>query len=280
MTRIAACFEDLRRQGRAGLVSFITAGDPDPDASFDLLCAIARSGTDLIELGMPFTDPMADGPAIQEAGLRALKAGMTLRKTLDMVRRFRDAGFGLPVILMGYFNPVHAYGVDRFLADAKTAGIDGLIMVDLPPEEDDELCVPARAAGLDFIRLATPTTDSSRLPSVLARASGFLYYVSVTGVTGAGSAETVALEAAMTRLRTATDLPIAIGFGIKTPAQAAAAARVADAVVVGSAIVSRIGDGLETDGRARDGLAASVAGFVKDLADAVHAARGAPGAGH
>ncbi len=269
--RIAQRFATLRAEGRTAFIPFLTAGDPDPDTSYALLSRLPGAGADLIELGVPFTDPMADGPAIQEASLRALKAGMTLTRTLDLVRRFRADGFDTPVILMGYFNPVHAYGAERFLRDAVDVGVDGLIIVDLPPEEEDGLGA-VRPDGLDLIRLATPTTDEARLGAVLRGASGFLYYVSVTGVTGAGSAAEDALRDAAARLRRNTDLPIAIGFGIKTPEQAAEAGAIGDAVVVGSALVGRITDHLTADGTAKPGLTDAVEGFARDLSAAVHGA--------
>jgi tryptophan synthase alpha chain len=272
--RIEARFAELRRTGRAGLVTFLTAGDPDAETSQTLIDGLPAAGADLIEVGMPFTDPMADGPAIQAAGLRALAAGMTLPRTLDLVRRFRARDDATPVILMGYYNPIHAYGRERFLKDARAAGADGLIIVDLPPEEDEELCLPAAEHGLRFIRLATPTTDDRRLPAVLRNTSGFLYYVSLTGTTGAQSivADRVAPEVA--RLKRHTDLPVAVGFGIRDPEQAAAIARVADAVVVGSALVNRLARHLDADGRPQRGLVEAVHELVRDLARGVREARG------
>jgi tryptophan synthase alpha chain len=272
-TRIVARFADLRREGRGGLVTFVTAGDPDPGTSWELLARLPAAGADVIELGMPFSDPMADGPAIQAASQRAIRAGMTLAGTLDMVRRFREADGATPIVLMGYFNPIFRHGVDRFLAEAREAGVDGLIVVDLPPEEDGELCVPALKAGLSFIRLATPTTDDARLPAVLANTSGFVYYVSVTGITGGAAGADAAIEDAVARIRRHTDLPVAVGFGIKTPQAAARIANIADAAVVGSAIVSRIADGLDEEGRAKPGLAEQVAGFVAELARGVRGGR-------
>jgi len=272
-SRLERRFQALREAGRGGLVTFITAGDPDPDTGFELFRRLPEAGADIIELGIAFTDPMADGPAIQAANLRALKAGVTLTKTLDMVRRFRTADDDTPVILMGYFNPIYSYGVERFLTDAISAGVDGLIMVDMPPEEDAELCLPALAAGVAFIRLATPTTDDERLPTVLRNTSGFVYYVSITGITGAASAADADVETAVNRLRRHTDLPIAVGFGIKTPDQAAAVAKVADAAVVGSAIVSRIAENLDESGTALPQLADSVLELVSGLADGVRGAR-------
>ena len=272
--RIAKRFAALKAEGRAGLVTFITAGDPDLETCRALLDGLPAAGADLIELGLPFSDPMADGPAIQAASLRALHAGTTVRKTLDLVRGFRERDADTPVILMGYYNPIHAYGVDRFLADAVAAGVDGLIIVDLPPEEDEELCIPALKAGVNFIRLATPTTDEQRLPTVLQNTSGFVYYVSIAGITGTASADNAAVGAAVDRLKRHTDLPVAVGFGIKTPEQAANIARVADAAVVGSAIVTRIADGLDGQGKAGPGVVEDVLGFVRDLAAGVRRARG------
>ena len=240
MSRIAARFEALQREGRAGLVTFVTAGDPDLATAQAILDGLPGAGADVIELGMPFTDPAADGPAIQAAGLRALKAGMTLKGTLAMVRAFRTKDQATPIVLMGYYNPIYSYGNLRFVDDAKAAGVDGLIVVDLPPEEDEELCLPAIAAGLDFIRLATPTTDDRRLPRVLTNTQGFVYYVSITGITGAGSATADVVGRAVARLKRHTKLPVAVGFGIRTPADAAAIARVADAAVVGSALVQQV----------------------------------------
>nr|WP_211109135.1 tryptophan synthase subunit alpha [Azospirillum tabaci] len=263
----------MKAEGRAGLVTFITAGDPDLETCRAVLHGLPAAGADLIELGLPFSDPMADGPAIQAASLRALHAGTTARKTLDLVRGFRATDADTPIILMGYYNPIHAYGVDRFLADAIEAGVDGLIVVDLPPEEDEELCIPALKAGVNFIRLATPTTDEKRLPAVLQNTSGFVYYVSIAGITGTASADNAAVGAAVDRLKSRTDLPVAVGFGIKTPEQAANIARVADAAVVGSAIVTRLADGLDADGKARPGLAEDVLGFVRELAGGVRGAR-------
>ena len=238
--RIERCFASLKSENRAGLVTFITAGDPTYDQSKQILFGMREAGADLIELGMPFSDPMADGPIIQAASQRALANGQTTARTLDLVREFREKDEDTPIILMGYFNPIHAYGVDRFLADAKDAGVDGLIIVDIPPEENEELAIPAQKAGIDFIRLATPTTDDKRLPQVLDYAGGFLYYVSVTGVTGGATASQDALDEALARLRRHTDLPIAVGFGIKTPEQAAEVAKIADAAVVGSALIELI----------------------------------------
>ena len=271
--RIVQRFAAMAEERRAGLVTFFTAGDPDPGTSFEILAGLPEAGADLIELGMPFTDPMADGPAIQAASLRALAAGSTMRGTLALVSRFRERDRDTPVILMGYYNPIHAYGRERFLADAVDAGVDGLIVVDLPPEEDDELCVPARAAGLDFVRLATPTTDDKRLPAVLTNTSGFLYYVSVTGITGQKAAVAGSVGPEIERIKRHTRLPVAVGFGIREPAQAAAIARVAVAAVVGSALVDLVAQNLDGDGRACPGLASAVLDRVRALALAVREAR-------
>jgi tryptophan synthase alpha chain len=272
-TRIARRFAALKAEGRAGLVTYLMAGDPDRDGFARILAGLPAAGAELIEIGMPFSDPMADGPAIQAAGLRALKAGMTLRGTLDLVREFRRRDDETPIVLMGYYNPIYRYGAARFSADAKAAGADGLIVVDLPPEEDEELCVPAIGAGLDFIRLATPTSDDRRLPVVLRRASGFVYYVSIAGITGTKSAQTSAVAEAVARLRRHTSLPLAVGFGIKTPAQAAEIARIADAAAVGSALVQRIADGLDESGRPKEGLAEALLDDVRALAEGVRGAR-------
>lgn len=266
--RIETRFGDLKAAGRAGLVTFITAGDPDYDTSLALLQALPGAGADLVELGMPFSDPMADGPAIQAASLRALKAGANMVQTLKMVRALRATDATTPVVLMGYYNPIYIYGVERFLDDAVDAGVDGLIIVDLPPEEDDELCLPALAKGLDFIRLATPTTDEARLPKVLNNASGFVYYVAIAGITGTKSARAEETARAVKRLHGRTDLPVGVGFGIRTPEDARGVARHADAVVVGTAIVETIaakGVG--------DGVVNAVTGQVRALADAVQNAR-------
>lgn len=278
MSRIAAKFAELKQEGRAAFAPFIMAGDPTPEASLKLLKALPAAGADLIELGVAFTDPMADGPAIQAAGLRALDAGQTLQRTLGMVREFRAGDATTPVILMGYYNPFYAYGVDRFLKDAKAAGVDGLIVVDLPPEEDAELCLPARAAGLDFIRLATPTTDASRLPAVLRNISGFIYYVSVAGVTGGRAGDHGAVEAAVSRLRAASGLPIAVGFGIKTSEKARETAYFADCVVVGSALVERLAAllpprGLEATGDEADSALNAVLSLAGEMAAAVRSPR-------
>lgn len=271
--RIRRRFAALAEAGRAGLVTFITAGDPDAETSLAILKGLPEAGADLIELGMPFSDPMADGPAIQQASLRALKAGMTLHGVLKQVRDFRAGDDETPLVLMGYFNPIYAYGAERFLDDARDAGVDGLIVVDLPPEEDAELCLPAVRAGLNFIRLATPTTDEKRLPTVLAHTSGFLYYVSITGITGTAAADNKAVEAAVAHLRRHTDLPIAVGFGITSPEQAAVIARTADAAVVGSAVVRKIGGGLDASGKVKPGMVEDVLAFVKSLAVGVRGAR-------
>jgi tryptophan synthase alpha chain len=271
--RIERRFAELREAGRGGLITFLCAGDPDPATSAEMLAGLPAAGADLIEIGMPFSDAMADGPAIQAGSLRALKAGMTLARTLDLVRRLRRSDQTTPVVLMGYFNPIWRYGPERFLDDAVAAGVDGLIVVDLPPEEDDELCVPARGRGLNFVRLVTPTTDDDRLPVVLGHASGFLYYVSITGITGTRAPIADQVGAAVGRLRRHSALPVAVGFGIRTPAQAAAIARVADAAVVGSALVSHIARSLDAHGRALPGLADSLLAQVSELAAAVRSAR-------
>ena len=261
-------FRELKAAGRAGLVTFVTAGDPDYDTSLAVLNALPAAGADVVELGMPFSDPMADGPAIQASSLRALKAGGNLSDTLAMVRAWRQTDTTTPVVLMGYYNPIYIYGVARFLDDAVAAGVDGLIIVDLPPEEDEELCLPARAKGLDFIRLATPTTDDDRLPTVLRNASGFLYYVAITGITGTKSARADETARAVQRLQSHTDLPVGVGFGIRTPEDAKAVAQHADAVVVGTVIVETIA----THGPG-NGTVDAVAEQVRALADAVHGAR-------
>ncbi len=264
--RIEARFAALKAEGRGGLVTFITAGDPDPETSKALVRRLPKAGADLIELGMPFTDPMADGPSIQASSQRALRAGMTLDLTLDAVADFRKTDSDTPIILMGYYNPIYSYGTDRFLKDAKEAGVDGLIIVDLPPEEDAELCEPAIAAGLNWIRLATPTTDEKRLPAVLKNTSGFLYYVSIMGITGTKQVQEDDVRAAVERLRDHTDMPIAVGFGIKTREDVRAITRSADAAVVGSAIVDKIKSELYDDGTARPSLVTEVLGFVREIA--------------
>jgi tryptophan synthase alpha chain len=272
-TRLARRFAALRQQGRAGLVTFVTAGDPDLGTSMDILRRLPAAGADIIELGVPFSDPMADGPAIQAASQRALRAGQTVRRTLGMVAAFRQADGETPIVLMGYYNPIYAYGVQAFTADARQAGVDGLIVVDLPPEEADELYVPAAAVGLDLIFLTAPTTDDERLPRVLARAGGFIYHVSITGVTGTRSADIGEVGAALARIRRQTGLPVAVGFGIRTPEQAAAVAEVADAAVVGSALVAQVARHLTNDGAARPGLVNAVIELVAALAAGVRSAR-------
>ena len=276
-TRIEQRFADLARDRRAALVTFTMAGDPDTATSLAILKALPKAGADVIELGMPFTDPMADGPAIQAGGLRALNAGQTMKKTLAMVRDFRKGDTTTPLVLMGYYNPIYIYGVKRFLADAKTAGVDGLIVVDLPPEEDEELCLPALGAGLNFIRLATPTTDDKRLPAVLANTSGFVYYVSITGITGAAAPDASKVRAAVIRIKRHTKLPVAVGFGVRTAQQARAIADGADGVVVGSALVTAVKDSLDNKGNATPRTVKSVAKLVSQLADGIRGARRRPG---
>jgi len=273
MTRIDARFAALKKQGRAGLVTFTMAGDPDQATALAILKSLPKAGADVIELGMPFSDPMSDGPTIQAAGQRALKQGQTLAKTLAMVRAFRATDDATPLVLMGYFNPIYVYGVDRFLADAKAAGVDGLIIVDLPPEEDEELCLPAIRAGLNFIRLATPTTDDARLPVVLANSSGFVYYVSITGITGMATPDPVKVAGAVARIKQHTPVPVAVGFGVRTAADAASIARGADAVVVGSALVAALAKTLDTSGVATGDAVESVVTVVRELAAGVRAAR-------
>ena len=273
MSRIAARFAELARAGRAGLVTYLTGGDPDPATFAALLAELPGAGADLVEIGMPFSDPMADGPSIQAAGLRALEAGITVAATLGIVRRFRARDATTPIILMGYYNPIHRHGVAGFLDDAKSAGVDGLIVVDLPPEHDDELCLPAREAGIDFIRLATPTTDDRRLPLVLNDISGFLYYVAIAGITGTRSAAVDDVAKAVRRLKDHTALPVAVGFGIRTPRQAAEIARFADAAVVGSALVDRLAANIDDNGRPRPGLIEAVLADVSALAQGVRDAR-------
>jgi tryptophan synthase alpha chain len=273
VSRIATRFAELKKQNRAGFVAFITAGDPNLETSFEILQGLPAAGADVIELGMPFTDPMADGPAIQLGSLRALKAGQTMQKTLDLVRRFRTKDSATPIVLMGYYNPIYSYGGEKFCKDAHAAGVDGLIIVDLPPEEDHELRPHAKATGLDIIRLSTPTTNAARLPAVLDGASGFLYYVSITGVTGTKDIDPTAVARALKPLRAATSLPLAVGFGIKTEADAKAVAKVADAAVVGSALVSEIGRFTAPDGKTSPGAAEAVLSLVRRLAAAAHSAR-------
>ncbi|MFC4350592.1 tryptophan synthase subunit alpha [Fodinicurvata halophila] len=264
-SRVDARFAELKAQGRAGLVTFITAGDPDAETTYQILRALPEAGADLIEIGMPFSDPMADGPAIQASSQRALKNGISLAKTLEIVHRFRAEDSTTPVILMGYYNPIYHMGVEKFLRLARDAGVDGLIIVDLPPEEDRELCLPAIDAGLHWIRLATPTTDDKRLPKVLENTSGFLYYVSILGITGTRAAAAEEVGAAIERIKRHSDLPVAVGFGIRTPEHAAAIGKVADAAVVGSAIVERIAEALDENGKAGTGLVDSVTELIRDL---------------
>lgn len=273
MSRIGPRFEKLRREGRAGLVTYVMAGDPDAATTARILEGLPAAGADVIELGMPFSDPMADGPAIQAAGLRALAGGMTLKGTLALVRGFRATDAETPVVLMGYFNVLFAYGVEAFMRDAHEAGADGVIIVDLPPEEAAEAAPQAAAQGLDFIRLATPTSDDRRLPRILEGASGFLYYVSILGITGTRSVDDKAVREAMARIRRHTSMPVAVGFGIKTPGSAAAIARDADAAVVGSAIVQAVADTLDAGGKATDATVGKVLGLVRDLAQGVRGAR-------
>jgi tryptophan synthase alpha chain len=272
-SRIDRRFAALKEEGRAALVTFTMAGDPDYGGSLAILKALPQAGADLIELGMPFTDPMADGPAIQAAGLRALKAGQNMRRTLALVREFRRGDAATPIVLMGYYNPIYVYGGERFLADARSAGVDGLIVVDLPPEEDEELCLPALKAGLNFVRLATPTTDDKRLPTVLKNASGFVYYVSITGITGAAAPDNAKVTAAVKRIRRHTKLPVCVGFGVRTAEQARAIAEGADGVVVGSALVEAVRKSLDPDGEANVTAVSSVTDLVRTLAAGVHAAR-------
>ena len=271
-TRIDRRFAELKTAGRAALVTFLTAGDPDPETSLALVRALPAAGADVIELGMPFTDPMADGPAIQMSSQRALKAGQTLKKTLELVRAFRGSDDATPLVLMGYYNPIYVYGVDRFLRDAKSAGVDGLIIVDLPPEEDGELCLPALKAGLNFIRLATPTTDDKRLPAVLANTSGFVYYVSITGITGAATPDAEKVAAAVARIKRHTKLPVAVGFGVRTAEQAAGIASGADGVVVGSALVSVLKGSLDPNDKATEKTVSGVVDLVAALARGVRGA--------
>lgn len=272
-TRIDTRFAELKAEGRAAFVTFVMAGDPDPATALEIVKALPKAGADIIEIGMPFTDPMADGPSIQAAGLRALQAGMTLRKTLQLVRDFRAADGKTPIVLMGYYNPIYIYGVDKFLPDAKAAGVDGLIIVDLPPEEDAELCLPAMKAGLNFIRLATPTTDDKRLPAVLANTSGFVYYVSITGITGSASADSSAVSAAVARIKRHTKLPVCVGFGIRTPEAAHDIARHANGAVVGTALIDALKGSLDADGKATARTVNAVADLAAALAQGVHGAK-------
>jgi tryptophan synthase alpha chain len=272
-TRIDSKFVELARDGRSGLIPFVMAGDPDLATSLAIVKALPQAGADVIELGMPFTDPMADGPAIQAAGLRALHAGQNMAKTLRLVRDFRAGDGATPIVLMGYYNPIYIYGVERFVADAKAAGVDGLIVVDLPPEEDAELCLPALTAGLNFIRLATPTTDDERLPAVLANTSGFVYYVSITGITGAAAPDASRVRQAVARIKRHTVLPVAVGFGVKDAASAAAIARGAEAVVVGSALVEKVRMSLDSAGHATAATVAAATALVAELAAGVRSVR-------
>jgi tryptophan synthase alpha chain len=276
--RIERRFAQCRAEGRAALVTYIMAGDPDPETSLAILQALPAAGADIVEFGLPFSDPMADGPTIQAAGLRALKAGQNTVRTLELVRRFRTQDAETPVILMGYFNPIYIYGVERFLEDAKQAGIDGLIVVDLPPEEDDELCLPALRAGLAFVRLATPTTDDRRLPAVLANTAGFVYYVSITGITGAATPDFGKVSMAVERIKRHTPLPVVVGFGVKTGEHAAAIAQGADGVVVGSALVDALRASLDENGKATDRTVEAVASLARSLASGVRSVRKAEAA--
>ena len=272
-TRIEKRFAALKAEGRAALVTFTMSGDPDYATSLALAKALPKAGADVIELGMPFTDPMADGPAIQAAGVRALKGGQTLIKTLALVREFRKDNDTTPIVLMGYYNPIYIYGVDKFLVDAKAAGVDGLIVVDLPPEEDVELCLPALKAGLNFIRLATPTTDDKRLPTVLNNTSGFVYYVSITGITGSAAPDAGKVAAAVGRIKRHTKLPVAVGFGVRNAESARAIAAGADGVVVGSALVDVLRANLDTNGKAGPNLVKAVTDLVSDIAQGVRSAK-------
>lgn len=272
-TRIDTRFAELKKEGRAAFVTFVMCGDPDLATSLEIIKALPKAGADIIEIGMPFTDPMADGPAIQAAGLRALKAGTTLKKTLQVVRDFRKDDATTPIVLMGYYNPIYIYGVDKFLVDAKSAGVDGLIVVDLPPEEDTELCLPALKAGLNFIRLATPTTDDKRLPAVLANTSGFVYYVSITGITGSASADTAQVSSAVARIKRHTQLPVCVGFGIRTPEAARGIAQAANGAVVGSALIDALRATLDSEDRATAKTVPAVADLAAALAQGVHGAK-------
>ncbi|MBV9461223.1 MAG: tryptophan synthase subunit alpha [Bradyrhizobium sp.] len=272
-TRIDARFAELAKEGRSAFVTYVMAGDPDPATSLEIIKVLPKAGADVIELGIPFTDPMADGPSIQAAGLRALKVGMTLKKTLELVDAFRKDDNTTPLVLMGYYNPIYIYGVDKFLADAKGVGVDGLIVVDLPPEEDPELCLPALKVGLNFIRLATPTTDDERLPAVLANTSGFVYYVSVTGITGGAAADSKVVGDAVARIKRHTDLPVCVGFGIRTPDAARAIAERADGSVVGTALVDALRGSLDAEGHATGKTVNAVAELAASLAQGVRAAK-------
>lgn len=267
--RIEKCFAGLKEQGRAALVTFVTAGDPDYETSLKIIQGLPRAGADIIEFGMPFTDPMADGPAIQAAGLRALRAGQTMKKTLKLVKAFRAGDKETPVVLMGYYNPIYVYGVEKFLTDAKAAGVDGLIIVDLPPEEDDELCLPAMKMAINFIRLATPTTDDARAPAVFKNTSGFVYYVSVLGITGTKAPDLKSVQKNVNRLRRHTKLPIAVGFGVKSAGQARAITKSADGVVVGSALVSAVGSSLTKAGKPTSKTVKAVHSLVSEIASGV-----------
>ncbi len=271
-TRIEARFAALKEEGRPALMTYVMGGDPDMETSLAIMKALAAWGADLIELGMPFSDPMADGPAIQAAGRRALQGGQTLKKTLQLVAQFRETDKETPIILMGYYNPIYIFGVDAFLAAALNVGVDGLIVVDLPPETDDELCLPALNAGLNFVRLATPTTDAKRLPAVLANTSGFVYYVAIKGITGTASADPAVVRGAVARIKTQTDLPVAVGFGIKSAEDATAIGQVADGVVVGSALVNAIADSLDDEGKATDMTVKAVTELTAQLAGGVRRA--------
>ena len=276
MSRIAKRFAQLKADKRAGLVTYVTAGDPDAAISYEILKGLPAAGADLIELGMPFTDPMADGPAIQAAGLRALQAGQDMKKTLRLVREFRAGDDATPIVLMGYYNPIYVYGVERFLVDANSAGVDGLIVVDLPPEEDGELCLPALAAGFNFIRLATPTTDDRRLPAVLANTSGFVYYVSITGITGAAAPDPGKVAAAVARIKRHTKLPVCVGFGVRNAEQARALGQFANGVVVGSALVEAVRQSLGPDSKPTPATVPAVTALVHDLAEGVRGACSVP----
>lgn len=272
-TRITRKFAELKLEGRAALVTYVMGGDPNFSTSLKILQGLPAAGADIIELGMPFTDPMADGPSIQAAGLRSLNGGHTMRSTFDLVRQFREGDPDTPIVLMGYYNPIYSWGVEAFLKEAVSAGIDGLIVVDLPPEEDEELCLPALQAGVNFIRLTAPTTDDKRLPAVLANTSGFVYYVSMTGITGVQSIDASGLKSAVERLQKASGLPVAVGFGIKTPHDASQVARIAEACVVGSAIIDRLAQGLDEQGCPGSDLVSGVLEFTTELSRGVRQAR-------